>query len=190
MIRQTLGIAAIAVLAACAVTPQAVPAGPVASPAGFEVTLKEPWSRWPEQINPGTRGEMLTKDGLMLNRLHLAKIKSGEAWLHAGKTDDVPRYRAESSEIETVDFVVASLKRIGYSEMEATDIRPEQLDGQAGVRFALTGKWQNGLDVQGDAAFVPSKDDLKLVLFIAPDVHYFEASAAEVDSIIRSVNLP
>ncbi|MFN3912878.1 hypothetical protein [Hyphomonas sp.] len=190
MIRPVLIAAAVCMMAACTVTPQAVPPGPVASTAGFEVTLKEAWSRWPDELNMATRGEMLTKDGMLLNRLHLAKVKADEPWVRAAKNADVPRFRAAASEIETVDFIVASLKRIGYSEMEASSIRPETLDGQAGVRFELNGKWENGLDVRGDAAFIPSKDELKLVVFLAPELHYYEASSAEVAGIIGSVNLP
>lgn len=190
MIRSGLVLSALVLMAACAVTPKAVAPGPVASSADFEVTIKESWSQWPAEINPATQGDMLTKDGMLLNRLHLAKVKVGEPWIRAAKNIDVPRHRADASEIETVDFVVASLKRIGYSEMEASEIRPETIDGQSGVRFGLNGKWENGLDVRGDAAFVPSKDELKLVVFLAPKMHYYETSAAEVDGIIGSINLP
>ncbi|MBY9065807.1 hypothetical protein K1X12_02800 [Hyphomonas sp. WL0036] len=189
MIRLTVASLALLSAAACAVTPQAVPAGLVSSPAGFDVTLKEDWSRWPEQLNTTTVGEYLTKDGLLLNRLHFASIESGKPWIRAAKDADVPRYRQSASEIETVDFIVSSLKRIGYSEMAASNIRPESLDDQKGIRFDLQGKWENGLNVRGDAAFVPSTDGLKLVLFMAPAIHYYDASAEEVDEAIQSINL-
>lgn len=190
MIRALCASAALLFAAACAVTPRAVPAGTMTSAAGFDVTLNEAWSRWPEELNPATQGEYLTKDGLLLNRLHLAKVENGKPWIRAARDADVPRYRAGATEIETVDFLVASLKKIGYSTMDASNIRPETLDGQKGVRFDLAGKWENGLDVKGDAAFVASTGGLRLVVFLAPKVHYYDASAAEVDSIIRSVNLP
>lgn len=190
MIRRYIALAALLTSAACTVTPEAVPAGPVATPAGFEVTLADDWSRWPEALNPATQGEYLTKDGVLLNRLHFSQVTDGKPWIKAAKDADVPRYRASASEVETVDFIVASLKRIGYTEMTASNIRPEQLDGKSGVRFDLTGKWENGLDIKGDAAFLPATDGLKLVVFLAPKLHYYDASAQEVDGIIRSVNLP
>lgn len=190
MIRRSLALAALLLSAACAVTPQAVPAGAVTTPAGFDVTLQDEWSRWPEQLNLATQGEYLTKDGMLLNRLHFSKVEDGKPWIKAQKDADVPRYRASASEVETVDFVVASLKRIGYTEMAAGNIRPQKLDDKAGIRFDLTGKWENGLNVRGDAAFVPGTDGLKLVVFLAPELHYYEASAPEVDSIIGSINLP
>ena len=141
-----------AVLGACAATPETVPAGRYDSEAGFAVTLERDWSRWPAAINPATHGEYLTQDGVLLNRLHLVTLKDGASLVRTARGETAPQYNASGSELEVVDFLTASLDEVGYNALAADDIRPATIDGADAIRFALAGKWENGLDVRGDAA--------------------------------------
>jgi len=185
-------IAALALtsVSGCVATPQAVAPGPFASEAGFTVPLTNDWSQWASTINLQTKGEFLTKDGVQLNRLHLVSLDDGEPFVRAARDTDLPKYSAESSEIDIADFVASSFKRLGYSAMDAEAIEPASFDGQDGISFKLTGKTEKGLNVAGDAAAVKVADGLKLVIFLAPKTHYYGASAEEVSGIISGIDFP
>ncbi len=180
---------AVLTLAGCAQVPKAVPAGNFTSEADISLTLHDSWSVWPSALNTATRGQYLTKDGYLLNRLHVISLKDNEAILRATKDADVPRYKVGATESEIVALVTNSLSQIGYSGVEAENIRLQTVDGASGIRFGLTGKWENGLNVRGDCLAVPAGETLDMVLFMAPELHYYEASADEVDAAFNSVQL-
>ena len=176
-------------LAGCAQVPTAVPAGNFTSETDMNLKLANSWSVWPSALNTSTRGEYLTKDGYLLNRLHVMSLKDNESILKAAKDADVPRYKVGATESEIVALVTNSLNQIGYSGVEADNIRFQTVDGASGIRFDLTGKWENGLDVRGDCLAVPGSETLDLVMFMAPELHYYAASAEEVDAAFNSVHL-
>lgn len=190
MMKYLISALALGAIAGCVATPQAVAPGPYASEAGFTVPLSNSWSQWAASINFQTQGEFLTKDGVGLNRLHLISLEDGSALVKAYRATDLPKYSASSSEIDIADFVAESFKRIDYSSMEASDIAPETFDGVDGITFKLTGKTEKGLNVKGDAAAVKVGDDLKLIIFLAPAMHYYDANAEEVSGIISGMDLP
>ena len=179
---------AAASLSACAVVPQTQPAGVFETEGDFSVTLERDWSRWPSQINGDTTGEFITQDGVLLNRVHLVSIPDAGTLVRARRGTEMPSYSQGASEFEVVEFVTSSLEMIGYHDVQATDIRPVQLDDSRGLRFGLTGVWQNGLRVRGDVATLPHDDQLDLILFMAPELHYYDALSAEVDGIITSLD--
>lgn len=182
-------VAAVAALAGCAVMPETAPAGAFQTESDFSVTLPSDWSRWPSQINPATSGEYLTKDGMLLNRLHFVTIADGQSFVRVFREADVPTYADGASEFEVVEMVTRSLALIGYNSVEAVEIRPATIDGNEGIRFGLIGNWENGLNVRGDAAAVAQEDGLHLILFLAPEMHYYASLADEVDQIMNSMDL-
>tara|TARA_R100000988_G_C3920112_1_gene126374 strand:- start:54 stop:635 length:582 start_codon:yes stop_codon:yes gene_type:complete len=177
-------------LAACAVTPETAPAGAFQTEADYAVTLPSDWSRWPSQINYDTQGEYLTRDGVLLNRLHFMSIEDGGSLVRARRDFEIPLYTSGSTEFEVVELVTSSLSLIGYSSVEADDIRPASFDGHDGLRFGLTGTWQNGLRVRGDVAAIARNERLDLVLFLAPELHYYDTLSGEVDAIMSSIDMP
>ncbi len=185
----TLAAAAFS-LAACAVTPEAVQAGAFQTEADYTVTLPSDWSRWPSQINYDTEGEYLTQDGVLLNRLHFMSIEDGGSLLRTRRDVEIPLYTSGSTEFEIVELVTNSLSMIGYSSVEADEIRPAGFDGHDGLRFGLTGTWQNGLRVRGDVAAIAHPERLDLVLFMAPELHYYDTLSGEVDAIMNSIDMP
>lgn len=187
--KRFLLIAAACALASCVATPQIAPAGQFQSEADFSVTLPSDWSQWPSQINYATQGEFLTKDGVFLNRLHFVTLDDGGSLLRAARNAEVPRYSAGASELEIVDMLTSSLERIGYNSVEADNIRPATFDGVDGLRFGISGRWENGLNVRGDVAAVREGDQLNLILFLAPEMHYYGRLAEEVDTIMSSMDL-
>ncbi len=176
-------------LAACAAMPTTAPAGVFETDAAFSVNLPSDWSHWPAQANFTTSGEYLTKDGVLLNRLHFLTIEDGGTIVRAMRNADVPTYDASAGEFEVIEFITQSLEAIGYNSVEAAEIRPAEIDGVEGLRFEVSGNWENGLNVRGDIAAVAQEDALSVIIFMAPEMHYYGALQGEVDTIISSMDL-
>lgn len=176
-------------LASCAVVPTTAPAGQFETESQFSVNLPSDWSRWPSQINPATNGEYLTKDGMLLNRLHFITVADGGTIVRTFRDSEAPVFQADASEFELIELVTRSLEQVGYNSVEADDIRPAVIDGEDGLRFSVTGNWENGLNVRGDVAVVTLDDELNVILFMAPAMHYYGELQSEVDSIISSMDL-
>ncbi len=189
MTKPVLAAAAAFVLAACAQSLSAVPAGPLDGDAGFIVTLQDDWTRVPESINSITRGDLLTKDGLALNQLHLISLDDGESMVRAPTDADIPTYRKGMSALEQVEFLTASLLRLNYSDITAENVRPQDFDGVEGIRIDLSGKYQSGLKFRADAAIAGAGEQLHIVFFVAPAQHYYAQTAGEVIEIIASADL-
>jgi hypothetical protein len=181
--------AAGALASACAAMPDTAAAGEFqANDAGFAITLDRDWSRWPSNLNFATNGDFLTQDGVLLNRVHLVTLEDGEALVRAGRDAEVPRFSTASTEFEIVDMITSSLMMIGYNSVEADAVRPASIDGADGLRIGITGRWENGLRVKGDAAVVVDSE-LHMVLFMAPELHYYDALSEEVNGIMNSMDL-
>lgn len=176
--------------AACVPTIALAPSGTYQPDAQFAVTLPSDWTSFPEALNGITTGEFLTKDGVVLNRVHFTTIAEGSTLVRDRNASSVPRYRSDASQLDLVEFVTSSIALVGYSAIETDNIRPETLDGVEGLRFDLSAALDNGLKVKGDVVLVENNDALNVILYIAPEEHYFAASKAEVDQIIASVDLP
>lgn len=189
MKKAALTAAAGMALAGCVETMSAVPAGPLDGDAGFTVTLQDDWTRIPASINMMTRGDLLTKDGLTLNQLHLISLEDGQSLVRAAKDVDVPVYAAGMSALEQVDLVSASLQRLQYADIATANIRPQDFDGVEGTRFDITGKFQSGLNFRGDVAVAQADKMLHVVIFLAPAAHYYDAEAGEVVDIVETAQL-
>lgn len=188
--KKLLVIGAAAALSACVAMPSVAPAGQFAPDAEFTVNLSEDWSYWPPAHNPAMEGGYVTQDGFFLNRVHFVTLDDGDSLIRVARGVERPFYSAGSSELEIVELVTNSLTSIGYTTMEADNIRPTTIDGHSGIEFGLSGKWENGLNIKGDAAAIPVGDQLHLVVFLAPELHYYDALHSSVGDIIQSMDLP
>lgn len=181
-------LVAIAALTACVPTMTAAPAGAFDSGSGLAVSLQRDWTHIPPNLNFATTGSVLTRQGLSLQRVDILTLEPGDAIIRVTRDEDAPEYRAGMSETELVELVTASLTRLGYTDITTDNIRAHQLAGAPGVRFNIGGKYSSGLNLRGDAALAESNGKLNVIIFVAPALHYYEASAAEVDALIQSAH--
>ncbi|MEO0983132.1 MAG: hypothetical protein AAFX03_10825 [Pseudomonadota bacterium] len=177
------------VLASCATVPELAPAGPFQADSDFTVTLNEDWTVFAASINPGMDSAFLTMDGPQLNAVYLASIQDGEGLVTAEASTDVPQFISGSSMLEIVEFLTASLTRLGYSAIETKDVRPHSLDGVSGTRLGLDATRENGLSVVGEAAFAEDDRGLHIVIFLAPRGPYHTNLVDDVDELISSIRL-
>lgn len=165
-----------------------VPAGPMAV-GKAEVTLGRDWSDI-SKIMPGRpkNVRLLSHDGPMLNRLYLSDALSpGDVLIRpTAKEKPTPVIRAKMTSAERMEFVADSVAAMDYQRVEIARPRPATFGGKTAVRFDLTARTSDGLDVRGTALTAEIEGKTYVVLYLAPAEHYFDADLAEVEAIMTS----
>ncbi|PZO55339.1 MAG: hypothetical protein DCF16_03335 [Alphaproteobacteria bacterium] len=153
----------------------------------YSIQVTQAWS----DVTPLVRQEegvrLLTRDGPALNQLFAAAIAPGGALAFLADRDTPrPRYRADMGDTEVVEFVIDSTAAWGYQDPESTNLRPQSFAGSQGVRFDLTARTQPGLEIAGSGLVARADDKLHVLLFLAPNEHYYGAYAQEIEAIMAS----
>jgi len=185
-----LPFAASAFLLSACVSMKAVPANTnFSGEAAFSVTSAKAWTQMPNGLNP-TKGSALTQDGVPVGAVYLVTAKDDKAMIDKlGGGKNPPRFSAGSTALEQVDFLTDSLGQIGFGNLTTANVRPEQIDGQTGTRMELTGTYSNGLDMRGDAVLVESDAGLNILVYAAPEMHYYNKYKSDANAIIDSIDL-
>ena len=181
---RAFALAALVMLGACAHAQQAPLRFRVDH--AFGVQLERPWSDI-STVTPwlSNHVHLLTIHGPALESLFLVgNLKPGDPLWAQPHGQNYPRYRADFSRSEIVEFVNASLTARGYVGITARNVRPAALAGEDGVRFDVEMQTADGLDVSGAALAAQSGDRLNLVLFFAPREHYFAMLMPEIDRML------
>lgn len=189
MLRATAVAVALALLSACvSITP--APAGPYVSGA-HQVTLGRLWGDSSAFASRVKQVKMLTIDGWGLNSLYIIDgLKSGDFMVRStSKERPTPTYRAGMTPTEQVEFVTESIVAMGYQRVETDGLRPAKIGGADGLRADITAKTQAGLEISGLTQIVEVNGKLYIILYLAPTEHYFEATKAEVESIMASARI-
>jgi hypothetical protein len=158
----------------------------------FSVTLGEKWadvSNWMLSRPRGLR--LLTIDGPLLNRLYITEgIRPGGFIVRPESREDrTPTYRVGMSSREFTEFVVDSVASLGYIDPESENPRPAKFGGVDGVRTDLTARLENGLEIAGTALIAERRERLFLMLYLAPQEHYYAARLGEVEAVFASATL-
>lgn len=172
-------------LGACAHAQQA--SGRYQVDHAFRVRLERPWADASSRATPrlSNHVRLLTIHGAPLESLYLVGgLKPGDPLWTPPHGDEYPRYHADFSRSEMVEFVNASLTALGYVAVAPRNVRPAALAGQDGVRFELEMQTADGLDVSGVALAAQSGDRLNLILFLAPREHFYPALMPEIDRML------
>lgn len=180
MTRRWLLVAATLLLAACA------GAGGTLQPAGrvqvFDLQLETSldWARI-----KGARQELWTVDGTPLNQLNIvSRVKPGEHVFQGSKATkrrpDGPWFRPGMRPDEIRDLVADGLALAGWSAVEAQGLRPADFGGVPGLRFELSLANGRGLRYRGQAAAAERDGRLTLLVWLAPEEHYYPRDAGAV----------
>ena len=127
-------------------------------------------------------------DGPLLNRLYLTDgLSPGEYLVKPPKSDHAtPPYHERMSPTELVEFISDSVSAQGYAKVESLNLRPAQFRGVSAIRFDLTAVTDAGLNMQGTGEVAEISGKLFVMLYLAPQEHYFAANLPEVESIFAS----
>ena len=165
-----------------------VPPGPTRVGAA-QVNVTREWSDitvlMPVQAK---KVRVLSTDGPLLNRLYITDgLAAGDYLVKAlVKEQPTPTIRAGMSNTERVEFVADSVAAMGYQRVETDNLRRASLQDQPAVRFDLTARTTEGLDIKGTGIVSEIGGKTYVVLFLAPAEHYFQAGLQEVEAIIGS----
>ena len=155
----------------------------------YEVTLGREWSDISQIMNGRPKNvRLLSLDGPMLNRLYLSDgLAPGEFLVKpAAKEKPTPTYQKGMSPTELVEFVSDSVAALDYQRVETKGLRPTKLAGSDGLRFEIAAKTREGLEISGTAEVAEAGGKLYVILYLAPQEHYFQAILPEVESVMGS----
>ena len=185
MMRRLIVMGVALMLSAC-VSIKNVPAGQYKVENIFAVDLGQQWSELPSALVPGFTGKMLTIDRPLLNRLQLAGgLAAGKSLLKApDKEHKVPVYRADMSMNEVTGFVTDSLAAQGLKDVTARAVSPAAFGSEDGVRFDVSARTEQGLDMSGVVLAAKKADKLSVIIFLAPTEYYYGLRAAEIEHIL------
>lgn len=181
----------VAALAACVTVTSAKP-GPYKVGSTYTVTLGREWSDVSAIMMARPKHvRLLSIDGPLLNRLYLTDgIAKGSFLVKpASKEAPTPTYRDGLSQTEIVEFVVDSVEAIGYERSESANIRPAKFGAADGLRFEVSAKTPEGLDMSGTALVAERGGKLFVILYVAPSEHYYAATLPEVERIMTTASL-
>lgn len=182
-------VGAILVLTACSPISLA-PAGPYRVGGVPTITLDRPWNDvsglW---IAKPKKMRLLSLDGLLLNRLYLSEgLVDGDYMVRPARREaTTPVYAGDMSITEQVEFVADSVTALDYERVETSAVRPVDISGQRAVRFELTGRTKEGLDIRGLGQVLRRDDKLYVAIYLAPAEHYYQASLASAEAAMTSI---
>lgn len=186
-LRPLLAAGALLALGACASISN-VPAGPM-KVGSAEVTLGRDWSDISTIMTGSVKKvRVLSIDGPLLNRLYVTDgLSAGEALIKAPSKDKpTPTLRDGMNSSERMEFVADSVAAMGYQRVETQRPRPARFGDAPAVRFDISARTEEGLDVLGTAMAAETGKKSYFVLYLAPAEHYYQASLPEVEKVIAS----
>lgn len=188
-VRRLLVAGALLGLAACQ-SISAVPAGPL-KVGSAEMTLGRQWADVsPLLLGANKKVRVLSIDGPLLNRLYVTDgLLVGEPLVKAlTKEKPTPKLRADMNSSERIEFVADSIAAAGYLRVETSRPRPAKFGARTAVRFDLSARTEDGLDVKGTALAAEADGKSYFVIYLAPGEHYFQASLPEVEAVMASAH--
>lgn len=179
-------------VASCAPSLKAVPAGSnYAVNNSFQVKLDQAWAEFPSSLTRLNGGKLLTVDGGALNELQLVGgLEDGEPMIKdISKERPAPVYRAEMNDNELAEFIVDSLTYLGLVNVQSQLLRPAKFGAKDGLRFDITATKTKGLILSGKVLLAKSDDELNIIVFMAPQEHYFAQLAPQIENMMRTAQI-
>jgi hypothetical protein len=181
-------IAAIMMLSACA--SNTLVTGPFKVGQAYNVTLQKNWTSV-GTFNLNKEVKYLTIDGPFLNNFYLTEgLAVGRSVVRtAQKSRPMPVVKADMSETEMVEFVVDTIAAFGYETVASDNLRPSKFGSVDAIRFDVTAKTDEGLEIKGISQVAMVRGKLHVMLFLAPAEHYYPSMIADVEQVFASADL-
>lgn len=185
---RAVALAALVALAGCggasAVT------GPFKVGSAYQVNLAKTWSTV-SLFNLNREVKYLTIDGPLLNNFYLTEgLAVGRSMVRSPlKSRPMPIVKRDMSETELAEFVVDTVAAFGYEGVASQNLRPAKFGSADAVRFDLTAKTDEGLDILGTAQVALVAGKVHVMLFLAPGEYFYPNLLGEVDHVFGSADL-
>jgi len=175
---------AVSLLAGCATIQELQPAKKHDIGGVFRVESATAWNA----MKTG-RGEIWTLNGFGLERMaFITKVADGEPILLSHRDTGAPAFRADMTATDVVDLYEAMLTSNGYSQIDVSNLHPLTVSGQNAFRFDYAAFDDGGLAKRGTVlGFIDQDKGLNLALYEAAAEHYYEASRAEAEQVLGSL---
>ena len=193
-LRRTLQTAAIMtlclLLAACSTGGALVKPGPTIASGKLMIDSEMEWTR----IYSGTRYQLWSIDGELLNRLYLIQNVREKEFIFLGERQTKRRpdgafYHRGLRPDELRDLILDGLRAAGTVNIEARNLRPATFGGREGLRFEFSLANEEGLKFQGMAAAFEQEKGLSLAIFMAPSEYYYPRDEAKVSKMLDTLRL-
>jgi hypothetical protein len=190
-----LAVALVATLAVPAVADWAVMESDAAvkvAKGTMTVTPSAEWNR--SSLRPSRRSEAWTRDGVNLNELTFyGAIGDGESILRQGWTtnEKLPKFKSDMLLTDIAEMFEATNRMVLQSPVfKMGKVEPAKLGTHDGVRFSYSYSAQaEDIDRRGEAVAAIVEGKLYIVNFVAPSLHYFDASIGEVRKMVEGVTI-
>ena len=165
-----------------------------ASVGSLQVKTASQWTSInPDFLAPGGPTGVWTKDGTHLNYVLLYDgVEDGQTLfkVQGNETEPYPAFRSVMAESEVSELVADSIKRFaGANEVVVVKLTPTTFAGRQGfaVELAYTGKSE--LDYRAYASGAVIEEELYLIIFNAPRLHFFDKDIEQVRRIVNSATV-
>jgi hypothetical protein len=85
--------------------------------------------------------------------------------------------------------VVDTVAAFGYEGVESQNLRPSKFGSADAIRFDITAKTDEGLNILGTAQIALVSNKVHVMLFLAPGEYFYSNLLAEVDHVFGSATL-
>lgn len=159
-----------------------VPAGKVTVDDTYTFTTQQDWNTNTQfgQVN-------LTLDGQGIQQIIATDGIENEKKAFALPGRTLPTYKSSMSPLEVKDFVRDTVAGMGAEQIEETEFRPADFGPWPGFRTEYRYFSKNGLVRRMIVTGTQHNDKLYLIIFAAPELHFFEKHKPEVEYILNSI---
>ena len=172
---------------------RAVDPGEARDVARSELTVRpsEAWNR--STRRPARWIEVWTQDGPALNEIDFfAGIKSGKPLFKEQdrKKAPLPKFDPNMLPTDLVELWANTAQIVlGASLFEVENVEPATLAGRPGVHFRYRYTGADNLDRRGEVRAAVIGNELYMINFDAPQIHYFDDGIEEARAIMDSARL-
>ena len=190
-----LALAVFASLAAPAVASWAVMKSDAEVKVAKGAMTVKPTAEWNRSsLRPSRRSEAWTRDGVNLNELtFFGGISDGESILWQGymTAEKLPKFRPDMLPTDIAEMFEATNRMVLQSPVfKMGKVEPAKLGTHGGVRFSYSYSAQaEDIERRGEAVAAIVEGKLYIVNFVAPSLHYFDASIGEVRTMVEGITV-
>lgn len=163
-----------------------------AGKGAFVVTPDTEWNR--RNRRPSKNGEIWTKDGFNLNMLHfIGRVGDGQTLFKDRKKKErpMPKVKGDMLVTDLAELWEASFSiEYDITQFDVVSLEPTKLGGEDGIKMRYQYALPNdALTRVGEVRLAWKNEQVYLVNYSAPELHYYNASIEEVHKIMDSVQI-
>jgi hypothetical protein len=186
-----LSLVAVAMMGAACEPYKVVEPGTQPIGDGMTVSKTKPWVHILQPFAPNGPDQVWTLDGIGLNALLLyGGAKDGDILIKVKGDDKVqpPKFTSTMEGLELQELIGTTVSRAlaGGIAVEMLSLAPASFMGAPGFETEFSYPTPNGLKMRGYASGANIGGELYLMIFVAPQMHYYEKDVAEVRAIAAS----